>query len=438
MIFSVCAIPAVGPACLSALLHIGVGLVALLGTQTTVVGQQVETPSGPMEIVILTDPDAYDNKPATLPEGWTVDAASGLPKPPNTVVPSSVTSNYYHSAFSSAVAKPTPAEFVNHIKSLLPLNQYQYPHANGYRVMDISLGANNCITTKVSPNANGSSAYWTGCGAPATVTFSTCPAGYGWVNAECHALPDGPVYTAPDDGTCELVNTPTGLVPFPQDPNCGQPGVNIYKMPDGSIVVDTPTTQTTYRKTAEGTEAEVFRDNGDGTAWMSKLTLNPDGTVRGTTNNKTTNTTKPHSQASLAAGTQGTTVQTLPGVATTPGAGSCGAPGYPACDVNIKDGDKGEGDLSGEGDGRTGDNTPETADGLLDPLEDRLNDFFSFTLPPHTAHCPAMSFDFTIAGYSVTPSSNFMCETLEDNRALFQGLMAFVYVFSAITIVLRA
>lgn len=80
----------------------------------------------------------------------------------------------------------------------------------------------------------------------------------------------------------------------------------------------------------------------------------------------------------------------------------------------------------------------ESTTSFLDPVKNRLSSFLDFQLPAHTASCPALRIEFNAWGLNVNQSSNYLCELLEENRALFQGLMSFVYIASAIVIVLGA
>jgi hypothetical protein len=75
---------------------------------------------------------------------------------------------------------------------------------------------------------------------------------------------------------------------------------------------------------------------------------------------------------------------------------------------------------------------------FLDPLKDKLAGFAEFEFPAHTSSCPAFAFNFNVWGVSYDVSSNYMCEWLEDNRALLSGLMYVSYLIAAIVIFLGA
>lgn len=101
-----------------------------------------------------------------------------------------------------------------------------------------------------------------------------------------------------------------------------------------------------------------------------------------------------------------------------------------------------------DNEGKTGElgtwQTPtEKVESLLDPVKEKLAGVLNFKLPAHASSCPALNIDWHVfAGKSYAQhyvvQSNFMCDWLEQNKQLLASIAMFVYVSSAIIIVLKA
>lgn len=81
--------------------------------------------------------------------------------------------------------------------------------------------------------------------------------------------------------------------------------------------------------------------------------------------------------------------------------------------------------------------------GFFQPLVDRFHSLTTFQFQAHTSQCPSISFNFRIGWGSMNlgtfnHSMTEVCDTLENNRSLIQGLFALVYGFAAIMIFLSA
>jgi hypothetical protein len=204
----------------------------------------------------------------------------------------------------------------------------------------------------------------------------------------------------------------------------GQPVTTIADPQDGTYVAAKPTP-------TGGLGVSYTQPSADGGKLREDISISPQG-IAGNTNS----TNYPTSPPPLYPGDPGgTAVSGGTGTGTTAGGSACGGPGQPACVTTIDSGGRGEGDLP---DGASQAAGFSDATSFLDPVKGRLSGFFDFQLPSHSSQCPALSVDFTAWGLDIHQSSGFLCDWLYDNQALMQGLMQFVFLASALVIVLRA
>lgn len=279
---------------------------------------------------------------------------------------------------------------------------------------------------------------------------ASCPAGYTFntTSGKCD-LTD--IQQARAQGGYDGVCIVSGGVPNPFDPDCSYLRDNGYlasaTAPDGepvTAITDKGGDGTTVAQKkvpaseGGGNDISQTKASSDGGKRREDTRVKPSGEV-GSTN--TTN--YPSNPPPLYPGDPGGTA-TPGGTGTgTNGGTSCGGPGQPACNFKL-DGDgklkidpegKGEGDLP---DGTTEAGAFQDTKTFLDPVKGKLTGFFSFQLPSHASQCPAIHIEWHAWGLDLDTSSNFMCEWLADHQQLISGLMSFLYLVSALLIILGA
>lgn len=256
------------------------------------------------------------------------------------------------------------------------------------------------------------------------------------------------------DHICNVSWTADGCPAFNQaDPDCQAAGIKLScgtATAPPSVVVTDPATGATMT-----TERPVFSSQGSvGSVTAREATPDPVSgttTVKVTTTSPATTTSPPTTvggQSTSYAGTGATTgtsaltsvsVSNWPSTVNVTGTVTCANCSNQAPVVNVPDKMKIDGEVPSEYSSLPSapSDLPDSST-LLTKLQARLAAFGNFQLPSHTSSCPAIDIHWHAWALNVDESSNYMCELLEQNRTLVQGLMTFVFIGAAILIVLGA
>ncbi|MDR7334280.1 hypothetical protein [Roseateles asaccharophilus] len=282
---------------------------------------------------------------------------------------------------------------------------------------------------------------------------------YEYSTASCILLK--PTTTEPlSNGMCRVSWSTDGCPVFNrQDPDCASAAITL-SCGSASVAPSVTVLDRATGQTVTTSRPAVASQGQPGSVTVKERTPNA---ANGTTVERLTTTqyqAAPAGQPKPAPVTNGANQSTLPGTGANTGSTpvaqvsvsnwpsvvnvqgtvtctNCSTAQQPV-NINVPDRFKIDGEVPADATGLP--TPPEAAPpaGFITKLKERLAGFANIELPPHTATCPRLDISWHAWGVNLDLSNNTMCAFLEEHRTLFQGLMHFAYIATAIIIVLGA
>lgn len=429
----------------------------------------------------VMNPDLGDSKTPVAATGpWVFPAAAHIYMPADALTLSTTTLG---ASGSGPIPEPFRTQFVFYSASIVGksgwLSSYQDFDANtlrvGYSCVTISGGVsggfltNNRLICMQARRKSDLGVQWVWTSLSNTTTAKTCSTDYEYdpVQNMCVFKPQ-----AIDDGYCKVSPSKTSYkYEFnPADPDCikavalggmnftpGSPGGNGVPPTPPQVSMTDPSSGSVLIQSAPG----VVDPSSSAQTVITQRVPDVKNNITKETITRLSPGTSTSTNPSAAPVPSQSTTNVYPG--TNPGTSTTGSPmqqvavsnwpssitvnGTVACSnctsaapvVNVPDKMKIDGEVPGEFSSLPVAPTDlPAADTFIGKLKTRVAGFADFKLPAHASSCPAIDIHWNAWMVNIDASSNYMCSFLEQNRALFQGLMTFAFTVGAIIILLGA